>query len=167
MNMFKKIGLSVLAAVAIIFTAYAVDQSDSISAAGINSEIQGKIHLTSLEVINNAAGSVTVYFYDAPTNLLTFVVGQYTNFTTYTTNIVITTTNYNGVVETSTNLATFTTPRTVAQSTNNYKLFKTMTVASGGDVTWQPLNGVYLSYGMTSTNNNTNIIVNTTYSSTR
>jgi len=164
MNFIKKFAVGLLTISILLVTTYATDNTTTIATATITSLTQGAIHLQQLEVINNAATAVSVYFYDAPTNVLTQVVGAFTNWLTYNTNIVITTTNYQGVVETATNLATYTIPRAVSQATNSYRLFKTITVAAGGDTTWTPVTGVYLSYGLAATNNNTNTTINWTSS---
>ena len=164
-NIFNSLLLGVLL---VSVNSYGADFSTDIPTATITSIAQGAIHLTSLEVINNNPSNiVNVWFYDAPTNAITWSRGAYTNWTTYTTNIVVTTTNYQGVVETSTNLATFTLPLANGAATATYELLKSFTVGIGGTTTWNPSGGVYLSYGLASTNNQTNITVNSTYSNTK
>lgn len=164
---FKSLLVGVVVFVSAVLPVKAVDATTTIATATISSIQQTPIHLTSLEVINNAAATMSVWFYDAPTNVLTQVNGAYTNYSTYTTNIVITTTNYQGVVETSTNLATYTLPLAVAQATNAYRIIKAFTVAAGGTASWNPSGGVYLNYGLASTNTQTNMTVNYIYSNIR
>lgn len=163
----KKLIYSLFVIASIAVAVYATDDTSTISTATITSLKQSPLHLQSVEVINNAAAAVTAYFYDAPTNVLTWVSGAYTNWTTVVSNLVVTTTNYQGVVETATNYVTQTTGNAHGAATNNYRLFKTMTVAAGASATWTPVNGTYLSYGLAVTNNNTNTVINYSYSLTK
>ncbi len=165
----KKLLAICLVAFGIVVTSYATDDTVAIPTATVTSILAGQFHLQSLELVNNhPTATVTVRFYDAPSTSLVWTNAAYTNFTTYTTNIVITTTNYNGVVETSTNLATYTAPHAVALNASQaYKQLKSMSVAAGGTVTWTPVSGVYLNYGLAATNNQTNVTINYTYSSVR
>lgn len=159
----KKLIVGLMLIASLVSNVLATDVSTTVATATITSLQQNPIKLTSLEVINNAAAAQTVYFYDCPTNVLTWTSGAYTNWTTYTTNLIVTTTNYQGVVETATNAVTVTAPKANAAATNNYRLFKTFTIAAAGTATWTPINGVYLSYGLGCTNTDTNLTVNYSY----
>lgn len=147
----------------------ATDGTATITGATITSLVSSQaIHLTSLEVINNhPTAAMTIYFYDAPTNVLTWTRGAYTNWTAATETTVVTTTNYQGVVETATNSTVTINPNAVAGGSQSFKLFKTFTIAAGATATWNPANGVYLSYGLAATNNATNLVVNYSYSTLR
>lgn len=154
-------------AFATLSNVYATDATATIATATTTSVLSQPMHLQSVEVINNAAATVTLSLYDAPTNSTTWVSGAYTNWSTVLSNLVITTTNYQGVVETATNYVTRTTANAHSAATNNYKLFKQFTVAAGGTASWTPVNGTYLSYGLTAVNSQTNTVINYTYSSLR
>ncbi len=52
---------------------------------------------------NAATNAITLTFYDAPTNVLTYVVGAYTNNVYSVSDVVSTYTNLSGVVNSTTN----------------------------------------------------------------
>jgi uncharacterized membrane protein len=120
-----------------------------------------------LEVVNNGGSTVAVKLYDAPSTNFTWSRGAYTNWTTYTTNIAVVTSDYNGVSITNTYAATYTLPNAVSSGTANYKLLKTFSVAAGESATWEPTGGVFLSYGLACTNSVTNTVINWSYSNIR
>lgn len=163
----KKLILNLVAILALVSSVYATDDSKTIPTATTTNILSGQFHLQSLEVINNAAAAQTVKFYDAPTTAILWTNVAWTNWSTVVSNLVVTTTNYNGVVETATNLVTVTTANPHAVAANTYRLFKTMVIGAGATTTWTPISGVYLSYGMTMTNSDTNVTVNWSYSSVR
>lgn len=149
-------------------TARAVDASTNLVGSGVFSLVQNSLHLTSLEIVNNhPTAAATVTFYDSPLTNLTYVVGAYTNTLTYTTNIVITTTDYYLNKTTNTNAAVYSVLNAVGQATNSYRLFKSLSVAAGGTSTWVPAGGVYNSFGLTANASATNVTVNYIYSNLR
>lgn len=143
-------------------------QSTNLVGSGVFSLQNTGIHLISLEIVNNhPTAAATVTFYDSPLTNLTYVVGAFTNTLTYTTNIVVRTTDYYGNITTNTNAATYTIANAVGQATNSYRLFKTLSVAAGGTSTWVPSGGVFNSFGLTANANVTNVTVNYTFSNLR
>lgn len=160
-NIFK---LAVVALVA-FSTTYATDVSVTVTPAVASNIITGPIHLTSLEVINNGSDSaMNVWLFDAPSTNTTYSLGAYTNWTTYVSNMVVQTIDYQGVTNLLTNYVTYTLPRAVGASSPSYKLIKSFNVATNGTSTWNPVGGVYLSFGAMLTNNVTNVVYNITYS---
>lgn len=132
--------------------------------AGTNLLTTG-FHLVSVAFTDTSGTNNPIKLFDAPTSTLTVVRSGFTNTITYSTNIVITTTNFNGVVQLSTNAAVYTIPNNVTAVTNSYNTLTFLTIPASGSVTLTPLGGLYATYGLTATNLGTYSLT-VTYSST-
>jgi hypothetical protein len=133
-------------------TSWAALQVASIPAATTNSLQTVPIQLQSVAIANGTTNTLTIAFIDAPSTILTNTTSAYTNWVSYTTNIVLTFTNINGVVESRTNTALFSSPNPVSALTNNYRMLNLTVVPASSTVTWQPSGGAYCSYGLLVTN---------------
>lgn len=164
-NTIKKLGV-VLAIVGACFTAKAVDVSTAATAAATNSIFQASGRVQSIIIANDVASALTVKFFDCPTNLLTYVQGAYTNYISYTTNIVAVITLPSGVLQTNTNAGVYTLSQTVSSTTNSYRTVATLNVAASSTLVYYPTNGLLVAFGLCVTNN-TNCTITTTYSPAR
>ena len=150
---------------AVTSPAIGAELSKDIPTATATNLITGPLAMQQLEMINNhPSATVTIKIYDAPSNLTTWTNGAYASRSQYTTNLVTTWTNYNGIVTSQTNSVLYIYTNEVAAAAISYKLLKTATIAAWESSTWTPLNGVYYSYVLLATNNQTNVTYNITYS---
>lgn len=149
------------------FQLRAAEQITTVTDATITSLLQGPKRIDSIDVLNShPSDAVSVYFYDAPTNILTYIVASYTGLATRTTNVVRSITNYFGVVRTETNSVHFNYLTTVAAQTNTYPLLKAFTsLAAGASTNWTPTGGRFLGYGLAATNSATNTVITVNYGS--
>lgn len=157
--------LSLVSALLLVGSSFAVDQVNTLTSATTSNLISGAVQITSLEVINNnPSNSATVLFYDAPSTSVTWTNGAFTAWASYVTNLISYSTSYYGVITTNTNRVTYKYASTTAAASQSYKLLKSVTVGVGASYTWEPIGGVFTSYGLTATNNQTNITINSTWS---
>jgi len=127
-------------------------QVSSIPAAATNILQTVPIQLQSVSIANGTTNALTIALIDAPSTSMTYTTSAYTNWVSFPTNIVLVFTNINGVVETRTNSALFTTPNTISALTNNYRMLNLTVVPASSTVTWQPSGGAYCSFGLLVTN---------------
>lgn len=165
MNKYLKLGLVCLSLLCGI-QSKAVDQSTAATAAATNSIIQASARIQSIIIANDVASALTVKFFDAPTNVLTYVNAAYTNYLSYTTNIVSVYTTPAGVLQTNTNSGIYTYASTVSAATNAYRTVATINVGASGTTVYYPTNGLIVAFGLCVTNN-TNCTITTTYSPSR
>jgi hypothetical protein len=138
------------------------------TSAGISSVVSSKsLALTSVIFANSATSAVTVAFFDAPTNVLTYVIGAYTNSTVSVGTTVVTFTNILGSVQSQTNATITTTLSPQAQTTNNYqkKLLYVIPASSTVNLPLDPR--LVFSQGLAITNSATNIILTLQYQPAR
>ena len=140
----------------------AVETTTLATVGGSNSIFGVSGRVQSIIVANNAASAATVTFYDSPTNTFTYVNGAYTNYVSYSTNIVQVITLPSGVLQTNTNSGVFTVAQVVAASTNSYRQVATLNVAANATLVYYPTNGLLVAFGLSETNN-TNVTITTTW----
>lgn len=159
--MFKYLALFVAC-----FQLQAVDVSTAVTGAGTNNIFTGSGRISQIVIANDVASALTVKFYDAPSTNLTYSQGQYTNYVSYTTNIISVYTTPSGISQTNTNTGTFTYKQTVSSSTPAYRIVSTIDVPASTTVTFVPTGGLLVANGLTVTNN-TNVTFTTTYTPAR
>lgn len=147
------------------FNVKSADSTFDITTATASNLISGPLQMTQLEIINNhPTNAVVVKIYDAPSNLVLWTNGAFTNFLFYTTNLITYSTSYYNVITTNTNRVQYQYPNAVAAAGRSYKLLKSVTVAVGASYVWTPIGGVYFSYGLLATNTQTNVTYNIEWS---
>lgn len=145
--------ISILTALAFTLTSvFAIDDVRSLSANSTTSIATSGIYLASVQIQNATGAAAVVRLIDAPSTTLTYTRGSFTLPLSYATNYVTTYTNINGVTTSVTNAAIFTTTQTIAATTNSYKTVQLLNVPANSTTTWTPVNGAYMIYGLTSTN---------------
>lgn len=163
MNTFKKyiavIGVLLLST----FTTVADTATYNPTALTAVSVLQRGARIAQIVFANAATNAVTLTFYDAPTNVLTYVVGAYTNRVLTTPSTVTTFTNIYGVIQTSTNVTFTLTDTAVAQSTNNYRTILTQLVPASSTVTYTPPLGLFTGFGLAAATTATNVIATINY----
>jgi hypothetical protein len=147
----KNFFLSILLAL-VTFTSFAETISGSSATNSITSLSTNGIAIYKLMIANGTGSASTVAFYDTSATNLTYTLGQYTNTTQYTTNLVTTYTNYLGVIQTNTNTFLYTLNTTQTASTNNYRRLATIVVPAGNTVTYSPTTPLAALLGLTVTN---------------
>lgn len=134
----KKLFYSIVGA-AMLFSVSAFAQSTVVTlipgaVTNLNSAVpivSAPLRVTQVLLQATTATNASIKFIDAPSTLTTYVLPAYTSVSKYATNLVISYTNYFGVVNTLTNLQLATVTNNVAQSTNNYPtLFSASSLAS-------------------------------------
>lgn len=165
----KRSIVSLLGSFALAFGALA-DPSVTTITSGVTSTNallpSRQVFIAQVTVANATAVTNTLSLYDAPTNVLTWTRGAYTNTYTYATNIVQTWTNFSGVSTSVTNAAVFTASNPVAAATNDYRLLTSIVVGPGATVTYTPVNGLLTSFGLAA-KSLTNATVTVEYSDIR
>jgi hypothetical protein len=163
MNIFKKylavIGLIVLST----FTGVADTATYNPTATTAVSVLQRGVRISQIVFANAATNAVTLTFTDAPTNVLTYVVGAYTNRVITTPATVTTFTNIYGVAQSSTNTTFTLTDTAVAASTNNFRTVLTQLVPASSTVTFTPPLGLYTGFGLAAATTATNVIATINY----
>jgi hypothetical protein len=156
---------SVVAAIAMFTaTAYAdVAVFGPVASTSTASIIQKPARVQQILFSNSAAAAVTLTFYDAPTNVLTYVVGAYTNNVYSLASTVSTYTNLSGVVNSTTNTMLVSTLTPVTASTNNYRTLLVQTVPASSTVTFTPPISLPVGFGLAVTPSATNVAVTVTY----
>lgn len=159
--------LMVIAALLLASVAFsaakAATATATVTTASTNSLITVGARIQSYVVANSSAATCTIKFFDAPSTSLTYTNPAYTNYVSYTTNIVTSYVTYSGVTNSLTNSGLYSYSSTVAAATNNYRTIVTLTVPAGETVTYTPTDGTLVSFGLTSTNS-TNAAITITYS---
>ena len=116
-----------------------------------------------ITIANTAASANTVTFYDAPSTVLTNIVGAYTNYVQFATNIVSVYVTPSGISQTNTVAGIYTAAQAVAQSTNNYSTLGSFAVPANTTITFSPVSGWLAAFGVAMANT-TNATVTVTYS---
>lgn len=121
--------------------------------ASTNSVAQVGQTISDVTVANGSTNALTLTLFDAPTNLLTYVRGAYTNYSQYLTNFSTVFTNTGGILQTNnyTN-ALWTYAVSNPNATNSYKRITTIAVPASSTVVWAPVNGIATTFGILSTN---------------
>jgi len=167
MNSFKKffavIGLIALS----IFSVVAETATYNPTATTAVSVLQRGARIAQITFANAATNAVTLTFYDAPTNVLTYVIGPYTNQVVSVSSVVTTFTNLYGVTQNWTNSTYVTTATPAAQTTNNYRTVLTQLVPASSTVTYTPPLGNYVGFGLAAATTATNVIATINYVPTR
>lgn len=132
---------------------FGVTVVSSLVTNGTASIVGDGVYIASVQVANATGVTAYVSLFDAPSTSLTYTRAAFTYPSSYTTNIVTTYTNINGVSTSVTNSAVYTYTATAAAATNSYRLINTITVPANSTVTWTPVNGYYTVYGILATNN--------------
>lgn len=158
-TLFKLLLLGMLLA---SFAAKATDVSTAATAAATNNIFTGSGRVQSIIIANDVASALTVKFFDAPSTNLTYSLGAYTNYLSYTTNIVTSYITPAGVTQLTTNSGVFTYANTVASSTPAYRTVATLNLAASTSMVYYPTNGLIVTFGLSVTNN-TNCTITTTY----
>jgi hypothetical protein len=163
MNFFKKfftvIGLITLSTL----TSVADTATYNPTATTAVSVLQRGVRISQIVFANAATNAVTLTFTDAPTNVLTYVVGAYTNRVITTPATVTTFTNIYGVAQSSTNTTFTLTDTAVAASTNNFRTVLTQLVPASSTVTFTPPLGLYTGFGLAASTTATNVIATINY----
>lgn len=167
MNFLKKL-LTVVGLIGLTtFTVVADTATYNPTATTAVSVLQRGARINQIVFANAATNAVTLTFYDAPTNVLTYVVGAYTNRVITTPATVTTFTNIYGVVQSSTNTTFTATDTAVAASTNNFRTVLTQLVPASSSITYTPPLGNYVGFGLAAATTATNVIATINYSPIR
>lgn len=169
MNKFTKFfkALAVLTALAFSAATFADVVIYNPTATTAASVLQNGVKIQQIQYSNAATNAITITMYDAPTNVLTYVVGAYTNNVISQQNVVTTFTNYTGIVESQTNLTLVSTLTPVGQSTNSYRTVIVQTVPASSTVTFTPPSGLPVGFGLAAATTATNITASIIYLPTR
>lgn len=162
MKTLTKLFLSLL----LVTASFAAENTTAVTGAGTNNLINTGSRITQIIIANNVASALSVKFYDAPSTNLTYVQNAYTNYVSYTTNIVSVYTTPSGISQTNTNSGTFTYAQTVSSNSPAYRIVGTFEVPASTTVTYVPTGGLLVINGLSVTNN-TNVTFTTTYSPAR
>jgi hypothetical protein len=109
------------------------------------------LYLTSVQFANGTGSAVTVELFDAPTNVLTYSVGAYTNHITYTSNVVSTVVGFNGSTNSFTNQVLVTVANSVSSATPAYRSITKVAIPANSSLT-VPINTL-AAFGVVATNN--------------
>lgn len=167
-NFFKKLSVITMACVALLAAniASAVDTTTGpLAANSSNSIFQVSGRVVQMVLANNDATATTLRFYDAPTNRLNYTNAAYTNYITYTTNIVSVITLPSGVLQTNTNSGVFTVAQTVAAAATFYRNVATVVIPASSTIVYSPTNGLLVGFGFAVTNVGNATITTTWYPS--
>lgn len=105
--------------------------------------------LASLQLVDTSGSANSVILYDiASTSTTNIVLPSFTARQYYTTNIVKTWTNSQGVSTSRTNTVLFNAPLTVAASTNQATRVYTVTIPANGSVIIEPTQPLGYTYGL-------------------
>lgn len=135
--------------------AKAVSVTYTLAANGVTNVFTSPVKLTQVLIQGtNVSASVNTWFFDAPSTVLTNVVGAYTNTLTYGTNFVTTWTNFWGGTNSVTNIAIVEVSNPVIASTNTYQI-RLAPVGTGTTLTKYDNVNYYFVNGLTITNSGT------------
>jgi hypothetical protein len=109
------------------------------------------LYISSIQFANGTGSAVTVELFDAPTNVLTYSVGAYTNHITYTSNIVSTVVGFGGSTNSFTNSVLVTVANPVSSATPAYRSITKVAIPANSSLT-VPINTM-VAFGVTATNN--------------
>jgi hypothetical protein len=151
MNKMKS--LILVAALALAVTAKAETYSTQIAAGTNILKGSQSVYATSVQLANGTGSAVTIELFDCPTNALTYTVGAYTNFVTYTSNVVSTVVGFNGSTNSFTNQVQMIAANAVVANTNSYRSITKATVPANSSLTI-PIDTV-AAFGIVATNNGT------------
>lgn len=166
-NIFNKL-TTVLATLAFSAATFATTVTYNPTSVGITSVVSSDVGaITSIQFVNNATNVVTVGLFNAPTNVLTYVIGAYTNSVITTGTTITTFTNYYGIVQHSTNSTMTTAAGPVAQTTNNYPKMLTYAIPASTTVNLPLTPGMVFLSGLAATNSATNIVLTINYAPVR
>lgn len=166
---FNKLTSVFIAAILVAFPMVALADSATYNPTATTavSVLQAGGRINQIVFSNAATNAVTLTFTDAPTNVLTYVVGAYTNQVVTTPSTVTTFTNIYGVVQSSTNVTYTLTATAQAATTNNYRTVLTQLVPASSTVTFTPPVGVYYGFGLAAATTATNVVATINYTPNR
>lgn len=165
MKMFKYLLVSVIA---LILTARADTTTYPLSTTlGTSSLLQAGGKINQITLANAAAAAVTIKLYDAPTNVLTYVVAAYTNVIRSSSSVITTYTNILGRVESRTNTVLGITYAPTSAVTNNYRLIYTGVVPASSTLSFVPTSPLSYGLGLALNNSATNVAATIDYSPSR
>lgn len=150
MKSMNKIILAVLLLASVAFVKAETTSTSLATGTNVLKQSQS-IYLTSVQFANGTGSAVTVELFDAPTNVLTYSIGAYTNFVTYTSNVVSTVVGFSGSTNSYTNSTLITAANAVGSGTGNFRSVVKVTVPASSSLT-VPINTV-CAFGLTATNN--------------
>lgn len=152
----KKILISALMGVSLVAGAGSAISTVTVLPNGMTNVlnvVNGFAKVTQVVVASATGTNTLVYMYDTPTNALSFTTPAYTNFISYATNVVYSTTNYVGATTTFTNLQLVDVTNSVSASTAAYQMRLSGSALAGTATTY---NGTYqFNNGMWVTNAST------------
>lgn len=156
----------VLLSLLVGYTTKAAVVTSSFTGTDTNQIYEGRSIVSSVQVANATAATLTLTLYDGPAAAgagdLLFVIPTYTIVSNYTTSVVTTFTNFSGVVQNQTNDMRVSTNVTIPQTTNTYATLMTISVAASTTSTTTPNNPLYTGMGLVGTSD-TNATVTVTY----
>jgi len=143
--------ISILATAALAFTSVAQSVITSGSTTGLVAvaAVARPAALASIQVTDTSGSANRVYVRDNSSASTTNIVrSAYTYYTTTSSAVVTSFTNYDGVVHSITNTVLVTSLSTNAASTNAARLINLINVPANGTVTWTPTSAQGASYGI-------------------
>ncbi len=143
------------------FAATATYNPDSTNAVSVVTGRQGSI--AQITFANSAVSGTTVTLFDAPTNVLTWVSGLYTNNTLTVSTNVQTYTNFYNIVERWTNVVQSITATAVPAATNFYPTVYTYVVPASTSQTVTFVPRTPFMNGLAAITSATNVIVTISY----
>jgi hypothetical protein len=144
--------LILVAALALLTVTAKAETYSTLAATGTN-VLKGSqsLYVNSVQFANGTGSAVTIELFDCPTNVLTYSVGAYTNFVTYTSNVVSTVVGFNGSTNSFTNQVSIIAANPVSAATPAYRSLTKVAVPANSSLT-VPLNTV-AAFGVVATNN--------------
>lgn len=150
MNTMKS--LILIAVLAVFSVAAKAETLSTTLATGTNVlKASQSLYVTSVQFANGTGSAVTVELFDAPTNVLTYSVGAYTNYISYTSNIVSTVVGFNGSTNSFTNSTQVLVANPVNSATPAYRSITKQTIPANSSLT-VPIDTL-AAFGVTATNN--------------
>ena len=118
-------------------------------ASGVNLISSTPVQINSIQLFDTSGAANTITLYDNDSASSTNRVRQaYTITTQYSTNVVMSFTNFTGVVQSYTNTVLATVNTTVAAATNQARRVFTFTLPANGTVTFTPTYPQGTTYGL-------------------
>lgn len=160
----KKLFFSLIALIAVsVSSSFATDYSGILNTNGTTRIFSGSGTLSIVQITADSVAPVTVTFYDAATNVTTYIDAAYTTFASYVTNLTTYYTNTQGFIQTNTRSALWTYSTTVAAVTNTYPVVSSVTVPASGTIVRTYTPAVNFARGLTVNCVGTNVTANISY----
>lgn len=143
-----------IAALAFAVNSYGQSSTNaSVTGASTNNWLTNGARIHQLTIANATAATLTLTLFDAPSNSPTNTQAAYTNYLTYTTNIITTNTMFSGNLQTNTNSGIYTYSSVVAANIYTYRVLATVVVPTATTLVYSPTNGLLAAQGVCTTNN--------------